>query len=81
VSTKGGKGRAKKKRGGAESLLVPIDFSEAAHKAVDWSVSFAKQTGARIDLVHVIESRRLFHDTKPAFLAWDRQVMAEAKDC
>jgi nucleotide-binding universal stress UspA family protein len=60
-------------------LLVPVDFSEAAYKAVDWAVSLSKQTGARIDLVHVIERRRLFHDTKPSFLVWDRQVIAEGK--
>jgi len=78
-SIKGKKARTKGKPGGVKSLLVPVDFSEAAHKAVDWAVSFAKQTGARIDLVHVIEPRRLFHDTNPAFLAWDRQVMAEAR--
>lgn len=35
------------------SVLVPVDFSEYSETAFRYALSFAKQTGARLSLVHV----------------------------
>ena len=37
------------------SVLVPIDFSEPSEKALDYAVSLAKQFGAKLTLLSVIE--------------------------
>jgi universal stress protein A len=37
-------------------ILVPIDFSDCATKALRYAVPLAKQHGASLDLVHVISS-------------------------
>ena len=36
-------------------VLVPVDFSETSHKALQYAVKFAEQFGAVLELVHVIE--------------------------
>lgn len=38
-----------------ESILVPVDFSQCSQKALEYAVPFAKQFGARLALLHVIE--------------------------
>lgn len=38
-----------------KKILVPIDFSEHSRKALQYAVSFAKQFGASIDLIYVVE--------------------------
>ena len=40
---------------GIKSILVPIDFSAPSRKALDYAVPFAKQFGAKLTLLHVIE--------------------------
>lgn len=35
------------------NILAPIDFSETSKKALSYALSFAKQNGARITLLHV----------------------------
>jgi len=42
-------------REGIRSILVPLDFSEAARKALVYAVWFAAQFGARLTLINVIE--------------------------
>jgi len=37
-----------------KKLMVPLDLSQHAHKAIRYAVRFAQQFGAEIDLVHVI---------------------------
>lgn len=37
-------------------ILVPVDFSECSSKAMQYAASFAKQFGAEIVLLHVIQS-------------------------
>ena len=37
------------------SVLVPIDFSKPAERALDYAVSLAKQFGAKLTLLNVIE--------------------------
>jgi nucleotide-binding universal stress UspA family protein len=38
------------------NILVPTDFTECSHKALSYALSFAKQFGAEILLLHVVES-------------------------
>ncbi len=38
-----------------KSILVPVDFSECSEKALLYARGFAKQFGARIVLLHVVE--------------------------
>ncbi|TLU83025.1 MAG: universal stress protein [Chlorobium sp.] len=37
------------------TILCPVDFSDAAHKAVGYAKEFAATTGAAIYLLHVVE--------------------------
>ena len=37
------------------SILVPIDFSKPSEKALDYAVSLAKQFGAKLTLLNVVE--------------------------
>lgn len=37
-------------------ILVPIDFSQSSHEALDYALSFAKQFRARVVLIHVVEA-------------------------
>lgn len=37
------------------SILVPIDFSPASEKALAYAVPFARQFGAKLTLLHVVE--------------------------
>ena len=38
-----------------KSILVPIDFSKPAEKALDYAISLGKQFGAKLTLLNVIE--------------------------
>jgi universal stress protein A len=38
-----------------KNILVPTDFSKISHKALEYAVAIAKQFGARITMLHVIE--------------------------
>src|SRR5262249_43447565 len=38
-----------------KSILVPIDFSAEAKKALAYAVPFARQFGARLTVLHVVE--------------------------
>src|SRR4051794_20538027 len=42
-----------------KDILVPIDFSKTATKALHYAVPLAMQFGARITLIHVVELPRL----------------------
>lgn len=37
-------------------ILVPVDFSESGQPALDYAKALAEQTGASVQIVHVIES-------------------------
>jgi universal stress protein A len=39
-----------------KSIIVPLDFSEMSLKALRYAVAFAKQFGAKLTLVHVVEA-------------------------
>jgi len=38
-----------------QRIVVPVDFSDHSARAVDMAAGMAKQLGASIDLIHVIE--------------------------
>jgi len=40
----------------AQRFLVPVDFSEHANQAVDYAIGLAGKLGARVTLLHVIQS-------------------------
>jgi nucleotide-binding universal stress UspA family protein len=42
-----------------KQIVVPIDFSNTSHKALQYAVPFAAQFGARLLLIHVIERAAL----------------------
>jgi nucleotide-binding universal stress UspA family protein len=39
-----------------QRILVPTDFSDSARKALSYGVSFAKEYGAEVLLLHVVET-------------------------
>lgn len=39
-----------------ETILCPIDFSDAAYHALDYALHFARQSNARLILVHVLHN-------------------------
>jgi nucleotide-binding universal stress UspA family protein len=43
-----------------KTILVPVDFSNCSDKALHYAVPFARQFGAEITLLHVIEYSREF---------------------
>jgi len=40
----------------AQRFLVPVDFSEYANQAVEYAIGLASKLGARLTLLHVIQS-------------------------
>lgn len=42
-------------RGAVKRILVPVDFSDASLRAIEYAVRFARTRGARLILLHVIE--------------------------
>jgi len=41
---------------GTQRFLVPLDFSEYANQALDYAINLASKLGARLTLLHVIQS-------------------------
>ena len=41
---------------GTQRFLVPLDFSEYANQALDYAINLARKLGARLTLLHVIQS-------------------------
>ncbi len=40
----------------AQHFLVPLDFSEYANQALDYAINLASKLGARLTLLHVVQS-------------------------
>jgi nucleotide-binding universal stress UspA family protein len=40
----------------AQRFLVPLDFSESANQALDYAITLAGKLGARLTLLHVMQS-------------------------
>ena len=84
--------RGRPRRGGApaarlaptpiriKSILVPIDFSSASEKALAYAVPFARQFGAKLTLLHVVEPLALpgFASSTPFTIENDK-TMAERR--
>jgi universal stress protein A len=47
-----------------KSILVPLDFSEASLKSLQYAVPLAKQFGAKLTLLHVLKAPVRFADSK-----------------
>ena len=63
-----------------KSILVPIDFSAPSEKALAYAVPFARQFGAKLTLLHVVEPVATpdFAGSFPLVMENDK-VMAECK--
>jgi nucleotide-binding universal stress UspA family protein len=63
-----------------KSILVPIDFSAESEKALAYAVPFARQFGARLTVLHVVEPVAMpdFAKSFPLTIENDK-VMAERK--
>ena len=40
----------------AQRFLVPLDFSEYANQALNYAINLARKLGARLTLLHVVQS-------------------------
>ncbi|OFX76276.1 MAG: hypothetical protein A2X12_07825 [Bacteroidetes bacterium GWE2_29_8] len=45
-----------------QQILIPIEFTEKSHKAIEQSYNLAKLTGCEITLLHVIQTNNSFFD-------------------
>jgi nucleotide-binding universal stress UspA family protein len=61
-----------------KEILVPIDFSRPAKKALRYAVAFATQFGAKLTLVHVVEPVAMLDLVSPLLMENDK-VMRAAK--
>jgi len=57
-----------------ECLLLPIDFSPQSAIAARYAFEFAKGTGARIRMIHVVESPYEFPSRKEEYVTHERMV-------
>lgn len=57
-------------------ILVPIDFSENARRALHYAISMAAQFGARITLLHVIEP--VVYPTEMAIMVTNEKIAFNA---
>lgn len=65
-----------------QRILVPLDFSENAGKALRYAVSFAQQFGASIILLHVVEP--MIYPADSGFVpvethSWEGSLVKETK--
>jgi len=61
-----------------KNILVPLDFTEMSLKALHYAVPFAKQFGAKLTLVHVVEAPAHAPDASfPALVSGDRFAAIE----
>ena len=61
-----------------KNILVPLDFSEMSLKSLQYAVPFARQFGAKLTLVHVVEAPANAADTSfPAFVSREKFAAIE----
>jgi len=61
-----------------KNILVPLDFSEMSLKSLHYAVPFAKQFGAKLTLVHVVEAPAQAADAAfPALFSSDKFAAIE----
>lgn len=58
-------------------ILVPLDFSERAHKALTYAVALAAKTKAKITLLHVLEP--VYASADPGLTYFPQQTAMEHK--
>ena len=58
-----------------QKILVPVDFSDCCRKALQYAIPFAKQFGAELILVHVVEPYPLVPEMAP----YDFENLDDAK--
>lgn len=62
-----------------KSLLVPVDFSDCSIKAVECANYLAKDSGACIDLLNVIEPARIPRGLKMPYGDWEDLMVRNSK--
>jgi universal stress protein A len=60
-----------------QSILVPIDFSAASEKALAYAVPFARQFGAKLTLLHVVEPVNIPHFASLLPMVMENEKMME----
>lgn len=66
---------------GMDRILIGVDGSPAAHRAMAWTVSLASEVGAEVLVVHALGiNDRFLRDLPPVGLSnWREQVRGELK--
>lgn len=70
-----------------QRFLVPLDFSEYANQALDYAINLASKLGARLTLLHVIQSLPLGGVDMGVTLPYtylqelEAEIMATMNDC
>ena len=63
-----------------ETILVPVDFSDCSKKALQYAIPFAKQFGAELILMHVVEPYVTVPEMGPIEVATAEQGEASLKE-
>ena len=58
-----------------QKILVPVDFSDCSRKALQYAVPFAKQFGAELILLHVVEP----YPAVPEMVPYDAESIQDAR--
>lgn len=64
-----------------KSLLVPIDFSDFSLKALEYANFLAEQSGASIELLHVVEPLRIPKKLKMSHGDWEDLMVHDSACC
>ena len=59
-----------------QKILVPVDFSECSNKAIQYALPFAKQFGAEVVLLHLVEP----YPAVPEMAPLDVENLQDAKE-
>ena len=63
-----------------ERILVPLDFSETAIDALRFGLPFARETGARLDLLHVLTPLSLPAEAASLPREWSEYESRQRRD-
>lgn len=63
-----------------ERILVPVDFSETATDALRFALPFARETGARLDLLHVLTPLSLPAEAASLPREWSEYESRQRRD-
>lgn len=62
------------------SVIVAVDFSDTSIKALEYANALAREFGARLLVLHVLEFPAVFNSPKPAYAQWDQRVKETATE-